>query len=299
MSKAPPPAQRLPLWLRALSRLPLGLHYALATCLAACARHVLRYRLTVVRTNLAGAFPDLPSRARRAIERAYYRNLADLFAEIVKSATLSPAQLNARVTLKNLALVRAELAASRPVLIVAAHQCNWEWLLLALSLQLGYPLDAAYKPLHDVNSERVMRAIRSRFGSRLVPAKALLAHILEHREVRALTMVADQEPVSSDHKWWTQFLNRPSAFYMGPEKIAQVTRFAVVFAGMRRIARGRYEVDFQLLQAAQRPFEPGTVTERYARLVEAQIRAAPADWTWSHQRWKLKRPMYSTMGNAR
>ena len=37
---------------------------------------------------------------------------------------------------------------------------------------------------------------------------------------------------------------------------------------------------------------PGALTERYARLVEAQIHAAPADWPWSHKRWKLKKPLY-------
>jgi len=27
-------------------------------------------------------------------------------------------------------------------------------------------------------------------------------------------------------------------------------------------------------------------------MVEEQIRAAPADWPWSHKRWKLKKPLY-------
>ena len=38
--------------------------------------------------------------------------------------------------------MHARLAAGRPVLLLAAHQCNWEWMLLALSLRLGAPLDA-------------------------------------------------------------------------------------------------------------------------------------------------------------
>ncbi len=38
--------------------------------------------------------------------------------------------------------------------------------------------------------------------------------------------------------------------------------------------------------------KPGEITERYARLVETQIRSAPADWPWSHKRWKLKKSVY-------
>jgi lauroyl/myristoyl acyltransferase len=27
-------------------------------------------------------------------------------------------------------------------------------------------------------------------------------------------------------------------------------------------------------------------------MVEDQIREFPADWPWSHKRWKLKKPLY-------
>ena len=64
------------------------------------------------------------------------------------------------------------------MLLAAAHQCNWEWMLLALSLELGHPLDAAYKPLVDPWAEREMKKVRGRFGCRLIPAKQLLADII-------------------------------------------------------------------------------------------------------------------------
>jgi len=301
MSALPPPSsatRALPRWLRLVSHLPWPLAYALGSTLALLARDVLRYRRTVVRANIAGAFPELEPAARRHIERTYYRRLGELVAEVLKGATLAPEALRARVRLSGIAEVRRELGAGRSVLIVAAHQCNWEWLLLALSLELGYPLEAAYKPLHGERGEAWMRALRGRFGGRMVPAKELLGRILAQRETRAIAMVADQEPVTSEYKWWTRFLNRPTAFFMGPEKIAQVTRYAVFFAAMQRHGRGHYEVCFELLSPAREKLASGVLTERYARRVEAQVRASPADWTWSHRRWKLRRPMYASAADA-
>ncbi|HEY2590177.1 MAG TPA: lysophospholipid acyltransferase family protein [Steroidobacteraceae bacterium] len=291
-------AMPLPLALRTLSRLPWPMLYGSAACLAFLAHRVLRYRLEVVRDNVRGSFPDLDARARRRIVRGYYGRLGELAAEVVKSATLAPHELEERVALRNLACVRSELEAGRSVLIVAAHQCNWEWMLLTMSLKLGFPLAAAYKPLHDTRGERWMRLLRTRFGGTLIPAKELLGHLIRSRSPQAVAMVADQEPVTSDFKWWTRFLGRPTAFYMGPEKIAQATRNAVVFAAARRIARGRYEVAFEPLASARATLEPGEITERYARLVEAQILASPEDWTWSHRRWKLKRPLYGAGASA-
>jgi len=161
------------------------------------------------------------------------------------------------------------------------------------SRELGFPLDAAYKPLVDSWAEREMKKLRTRFGSRMVPAKELLPDILKRREVvRAIAMVADQEPTTSERKHWTRFLNRDTAFYMGPEEIARVTRFPTFFIQMRRVKRGYYEMELQTLSELGQTLQTGDLTERYARLVEAQIRAAPPDWPWSHKRWKLKRNLY-------
>jgi KDO2-lipid IV(A) lauroyltransferase len=206
---------------------------------------------------------------------------------------LHPEAIRQRVTIRNLDRVRERIAAGRPVLLVAAHQCNWEWMLLALSLELGYPLDAAYKPLVDPWADREMKILRTRFGARLVPAQELLGDVLRRNKVlRAIAMVGDQEPVTSDRKHWVRFLNRDSAFFLGGEEIARKFKYAALFIRMRRVARGRYEMDFEPLCEAGEALAPGEFTERYARMVEAQIREAPADWPWNHKRWKLRKPLY-------
>ncbi len=105
-------------------------------------------------------------------------------------------------------------------------------------------------------------------------------------------MVADQEPVTSERKQWIRFLNRDTAFFLGPEEITRATRYASFFLRLKRVARGHYEVEFVPLSAAGEKMEAGELTTRYARLVEEQIRETPADWPWSHKRWKLKKPLY-------
>ena len=285
-----PTAPSLPWWLRILSRLPLSGLYAVATTATWVMRRVVRHRVETVRTNIERSFPDLPVRERRLIESHYYLNLSQVLAEVLKMGGLCREELQQRVRFGNPQLIRDVVAAGSSVLVVCAHQCNWEWQLLGLSAQLEVPVQAAYKPLRGPLGERLMRALRSQFGAELVPAKELLVSLLRRRDARAIAMVADQAPVSSDFKHWTRFLGQPTAFYMGPEKIAQATRFAVVFAGMRRLSRGHYEVVCELLAPHGERAAPGTITERYARAVEQQVRAAPADWMWSHRRWKLPPP---------
>src|SRR5215469_14390062 len=286
-------------WARLVACVPLGALYGFASFVGWLTFRFFPYREQVVRENLSKAFPAFSEQQLREVVRHYYLGFAQMLMEIIKSVRMPAEELRRRVRIVNLEAPRALLAQGQSVLLVAAHQCNWEWMLLALSIELGYPLDAAYKPLVNPWAEREMKKLRMRFGSRLVPAKDLLPDILKRRDVvRAVAMVADQEPTTSEHKYWTHFLGRDTAFYMGPEEIARVTRFPVFFIAMRRVALGHYEMEFKPLAAGGAVGPSGALTELYARLVEEQIHAAPPDWPWSHKRWKLKRSVYKTRPRA-
>ena len=291
--QSPAARERSAWWGRLVARLPLGLLYGLASVAGWLTFHLFPHREHVVRENLGKAFPAFDERQLREVIRRYYLGFAQMLMEIVKSVSMPAEELRRRVRIVNLEAPRAWLERGQSVLLVAAHQCNWEWMLLALSLELGYPVDAAYKPLVNSWAEREMKKLRTRFGSRLVPAKEMLADIIRRRDVvRAVAMVADQEPTTSERKYWTHFLGRDTAFYMGPEEIARATRLPVFFIAMRRLARGYYEMQFEPLSEPGEAAPSGALTERYARLVEAQIHAAPPDWPWSHKRWKLKKSVY-------
>src|ERR1700676_5162634 len=155
-------------WLRLVNALPLREIYALAAVIGWITFRLVPYRAHVVRENLSIAFPDAGEPQLREIMRRYYAGFAQLLVEIVKAATWPAAKLCEHVEIANLELIREPLASGTPVLIVAAHQCNWEWFLLALSAKLGYPLDAAYKPLINPWAESEMLKLRTRFGRRLV-----------------------------------------------------------------------------------------------------------------------------------
>lgn len=280
--------------MRTIAALPAGALYRLGALLALLAWRVFPYRPHVVRENLSRAFPDADAARLRELARDYYTGFADVLMEIVKSAALTREELAGRVTFRNLELAREPLARGRCVLLLAAHQCNWEWMLLALSVQLGYPLDAVYKPLVNPWAEREMLKLRTRFGARMIPSGEVLSRIVkEGRTARGIAMIADQEPGADEPKTWLRFLNRDSAFFLGPEEIQRVTRYPAFFIGMRRAARGRYELELVPLAGEAEKLAPGAFTERYAQLVERQIRAAPPDWPWSHKRWRLKRSLYA------
>ena len=275
------------------SRLPLRALYAFSSFLYLLAFYVVRHRHQVIRGQLEKVFPDASDAERERIHKRFLKNFCDVVVEVLKSVSMTEADMRAHVNIVNLSEARRHLDAGQSVMLVTSHLGNWEWLLHGVTLQLGYPVDAAYKPLHDQWAERLMLKVRSRFGARLVPAKELLADFLRRRGiVRAVAMNADQAPVSTDKRYWTQFLGQDTAFYIGAEQIARATRLPILYVAVRRIRRGYYDVELRPLWDGREVTEPNAVTERYARACEIDVLESPADWLWSYRRWRLKKPLY-------
>src|SRR6202522_3647855 len=264
--------------LKLLSRLPWAALYAFAGFLYFLAYYVVRHREHVIREQLEKVFPSLSAAEREALHKQFLRNFCDVSVELLKSVSMTEDDMRRRMRVVNGELARQYLDAGQSIMFMTSHLCNWEWLLQGVVLQIGFPVDAAYKPLHDAWAERLMLEARSRFGARLIPAKELLADFLSRRGVvRALAMNADQAPVSTDKRYWTRFLGQDTAFYVGAEQIARATRLPMLYLVMRRVKRGWYEVEVRQLWDGRERLELNAVTERYARGCEADVLASPAD----------------------
>jgi KDO2-lipid IV(A) lauroyltransferase len=277
--------------------LALRMAYALSRLLFFVLFSIGGIRRTVIRDNLARAFPEFAPAARRRLCREFLHRQSELAAEVLIGASIAPEELRERVALANPELL-ATGAAPRPLILAGSHQGNFEWAQLRVSLELGDRMLSLYKPMRNERFERWFHRMRSRFGARLVPAKSVLAQLREFRDAAGIGIIADQVPRSSPDRHWTDFLGQPTAFYMGPEILGRALRSPVLFADLRRLARGRYELRFIPLGDPQERAPTGTVTERYARELERVIRADPPGWWWSHRRWKLTPPEAAVPSSA-
>ena len=176
--------------IKLLSRLPWAALYAFAGFLYFLAYYVVRHRRHVILEQLEKVYPDSSAAQREAIHKQFLRNFCDVLVEMLKSVSMSEAEMRSRMRVTNVEVARQHLDAGQSIMFVTSHLGNWEWLLHGVTLQLGYPVDAAYKPLHDAWAERLMRWVRSRFGARLVPANA------EPRTCAMATLISDERTMS-------------------------------------------------------------------------------------------------------
>jgi KDO2-lipid IV(A) lauroyltransferase len=281
------------IFLRLLAWTPLPLLYVYGDILYFITFYVARWRVDLARRNLAAAFPDMPAAERETILRRNYRNLARTLMEAIWGSRASGEALMRRVAFENPAVIEKYKAAKQSVVLLTAHTCNWEWLLLAAGARFGIPIDAVYKTLRLKVVDAFTREMRSRFGGNPIPFENFVFELLKRAgEARAYGLLADQTPVKRMPKYWTKFLNQDTAFFLGPERIARYLDAPVLYVEMKRAGTGRYSVRLHVL--AEPPYEDEDagvkIAEAYARGLEATIRAHPADWLWIHNKWKYGRP---------
>jgi KDO2-lipid IV(A) lauroyltransferase len=286
--------------IRFLSRRSLPSLYRLGDAVSFVAFRVLRWRRRVAADNLEQAFPDKSRAEVAATLRQSYRNLGDLIAELFWSYGATPEDLRQRVTVENPDEVRSRTRAGRPVLLLTAHFCNWEWQVLAANAILEAPIYPVYKPLRVQAIDAFLREARGRFGGAPIPHKQFTRELLRRRsEPNVYAMVADQTPTAAEPKHWTRFLGRDTAFFVGADAIARILKADVLFVQMRRVCRGHYAM--RVVPIAGPPYVRGADTgiiERYARALEEEVRASPADWLWVHRKWKYERPGALPEGDA-
>ena len=145
--------------------------------------------------------------------------------------------------------------------------------------------------------QRLIKKLRGRFGSILIPATDFKTHYLKYnKEPHILISGFDQSPGTGDKAYWMQFFNNPTGFVKGGEKGARINKAAVVFLHFYPKRRGYYKLDTHFVTADARSLEDGALTLQYARYIETCVRRQPANYLWSHRRWKLPwKPEYKEL----
>jgi Kdo2-lipid IVA lauroyltransferase/acyltransferase len=274
-----------------LSILPFPLLYLLSDGLYFLLYYCIGYRKEVVYQNLHNSFPGKPDNELKAIRKAYYRYLCDLTLETFKTLTISRKAMlrHCSFSAEATALFSKLADEKKSIVLVMGHLGNWEWAGNSFSITCKQQLYVIYHPISNKHFDGLMYRMRTRFGTKLIAMKDTFKEMLRNRnEVSATAFIADQTP-APDSAYWTTFLNQDTPIFKGTEVIAKKLNYPVVYANVKRVKRGYYEIFAEMLTDNSANTTEGQISELHTKRLEKDILAVPATWLWSHRRWKHKR----------
>lgn len=276
-------------WL--ISRLPFALLYGLSDVTSLLLYYVIRYRRKVVNLNLHRAFPEKSEKELRAIERKYFRHLADIILETIKIQGMTAQGIRKRLSVLNYDVIEIFRKQRRSIIVASGHLGNWEWFGPYWSTFHEFNSYAVVKPLTDEFFEQYMVRTRLKFAEKgLIDFRKAFREMIAMKNDLCFTLIlGDQTPTKDEINYWTTFLNQETAVFLGIEKIAKFLDQPVVFMDLYRTKRGHYQVEFSLITDTPKETAEYEITEAHVRKLEEVIRKRPYNWLWSHRRWKHKR----------
>jgi len=268
------------------SLLPFFVLYRISEFFYFLIYHVWGYRKEIVLNNIAIAFPEKTEAERKKIAKEFYLGFIDNFVETIKLFSISKKELNKRFTC-DYAFLNKYYETGANVQAHLGHFFNWEYANLSVSLNSRFPALVVYMPLLNKAVNKIFLKLRMRFNADMIAATRFRTEFLPFiRKRYCLVFVADQNAGMPDSAYWCSFFGRYVPFVTGPEKSARLNNCVVLFVKFAKIKRGFYNATFHLLTDAPRSLQEGEITKIMIRHIEDSIREQPANYLWTHRRWK-------------
>ena len=287
-----------------LSKLPLKFHYFMGGIFAWLARSVFRYRYDVVMVNLSRSFPDKKYKAITNIAKDFYRHLGEIAAEAIWFSGSNYKRLydSGIVTVTNPEDFN-ELFLSTPSMTVLSTHCgNWELLGGFLGYRTSTGVKVAleeeqirvvYKQLTNPVADEVFKRNRASALERVgtsceIESMNILRHAVSNRDKRRVYIYpTDQAPYKKAAKHPIgEFMHQQTNAMLGSVGVACKLSHSVMYLKMNRVERGRYEMTLIPICRNASEMSAEEIMRKYYDLLQEEINETPANWLWTHKRWK-------------
>jgi Kdo2-lipid IVA lauroyltransferase/acyltransferase len=246
------------------------------------------FRRRVVRENLEiAAHAGVPLRPES--EREAFRHLGRLAVEMILLFGAFDRFARRQATMLGKEHWNRARELGRGVIFLSSHVGNWE-IMAATGAHEGIDLLLVTKHLKPEWLHRAIEASRARAGVRATYEPRTFRDVLGHlKRGGTVGFVLDQyagPPVGIR----VPFFGVPVGTQTAVAILARRTGAVVLPVTNRRLPSGRFEVEIAApvpwLEHADPDEEIALNTARYSAVMEAQVRARPEQWLWTHRRFK-------------
>jgi heptosyltransferase II len=274
------------------SALPVRILFGLGNFMGLGAWLLLPQYRRLARRNLEIAFANEKSpRELRRIGRRHFQRLGANLICSAKMGSMPPEKLARYVEMENLEAVHQELRAGRPVILLLSHIGNWELFAPLVPHYADYArIGTVFQKLGNRYIDEDVSRKRARAGAELFDRSEGFHKAIELlRSGGLIGILGDQH--AGDHGVWTPFFGRLSSTSPLSGLLAKRTGAGVIAAAVHTEGPARWRMVFTPRIDSPRD-SVNSVTLKGNETIEQQIRKAPEDWFWVHNRWKTPKPSF-------
>ena len=274
-----------------ISMLPFRILYIVSDGVYLLTYYIIGYRKKTVRENLALALPHLSEKERLVIEKKSFHHMCDVFLEMIKTLTISKSEMDKHYVFKNLEVYSDLEKKGKSIALLCAHYASYEW-VISINSKILFEGYAVYKKINNRYFDKLVRDIRSKFKATLITTKETIPTMennFKNNKLGLYGLVSDQSPRLGSFFHWNKFMGIEVPIHTGGEMLAKKYDMNVLFLRTKKLGRGFYEAELEVLSENAKDEPNYEITDRFLKLVEQQIYEQPEYYLWTHKRWKHRK----------
>ncbi len=278
-------------WL--LSRIPFRAGQSLGRALGRLLAVFLRQRVRSSLDNLAYVFGDTLSRDDRIrLNGKIIIHFTQMIFEAPHILRLRPENLNRYVVFENEAALTRAVGKGRGAFMLTGHFGNWELMSAATALRLPAKNAVVVRPADFGPADRLLTALRSRFGTEIIPKRRAMKRLLTARKQNKVIGILLDQNVDWYEGVFVPFLGKPACTNKGLALVAARSGTPVIPMFSVRQGDGPNRIIFEdevvLKNTGDKIADMEANTAHFTRIIEKYVRKYPDHWFWFHKRWKTK-----------
>lgn len=269
--------------LRVLEPLPLALLYLLGRGVGAFVYLFPSPFKRTARRNLELCLPEIDAAAREKILSEHFRGLGVALFETAVSWWSSNERIRHLTMIEGLEHLETARRAGRGALLLSAHFNSIEIGCRALAARL--PLNVMYRPTKNEVIGEFVRSRRAIQTKRAIPRDDVRTLIKALKDGDVVWYAPDQSFRKKGAQMVTLF-GIAAATNTATSRIAGMTNAMVMPYFFERLPGGGYRGVIHPPLENFPTDDPVADTERFNRLIEAEVRRIPDQYLWIHRRFK-------------
>jgi len=240
------------------------------------------YRKTITCTNISLCFPELSQDQQQQLARDSYEFMAMALVDTAINWWGNADKIKPQIDVTGFEYVQQAQHEQKNILFFSAHFTSLESAGRYLADKFDFATSFQY--LRNPFFNHKMLQARHKYYFRSIERNDLRGMIRSLKSGIPLWIASDQD-LGAAKSVFAPFFGIPAATQIGPVKLARMTQAVIIPTFTRRI-NGRLAVEF--LAPMENINDPETAATRFNQLIEDKIRETPAQYLWSHRRFKTR-----------
>ena len=240
----------------------------------------------IFQKNIKKVFPEIKSDQENKIFKNMWHNYGKIFAEymFIKDFRYSK-KFEENLIIENFSILEKIKKDKEPVIFISGHFNNFE--LMAMQIEkAGINLAAIYRPLNNIYLNPIMEEIRKKYICKKQIKKGISGTkqiLKEYKNGASIALMIDQrvsEGILSN------FFGQNALTTTIPAQFVKKFNTKVVPIYIERLNNNKFKITVHDIIEFDNAHDIETITFKLNKILENMVLKNPAQWIWTHDRWK-------------